>query len=170
MEKEINMEIRRSTNADLSVILELYAHAREFMRSHGNPEQWGSTYPPQELVEADIHSGCSYVCVEQGRIVGTFYYSTEPESDYEKINDGKWLNDAPYGVVHRITSDGTVKGTASYCLDWALQQCGNLKIDTHRDNTVMQHTLSRNGFQYCGIVFIKDGSERLAYQKHMPKK
>lgn len=159
------MEIRRSTIADLSVILELYAHAREFMRSHGNPEQWGSAYPPRELVEADICSGKSYVCEEKGRIVGTFYYGTEPEEDYEKIYDGNWLNDAPYGVVHRITSDGTVKGTASCCLDWALQQCGNLKIDTHRDNTVMQRTLSGNGFRYCGIIYLQDGSERLAYQK-----
>ena len=48
---------------------------------------------------------------------------------------GNWLNDAPYGVVHRIASDGTVKGAASFCLSLrAFSQCHNLKIDTHQDN------------------------------------
>ena len=48
---------------------------------------------------------------------------------------------------------------------WAFGQCGNLKIDTHRDNVVMQNMLKKNGFQSCGIIHVQDGSERLAYQK-----
>ena len=85
-------------------------------------------------------------------------------ADYQVI-EGAWLNEEPYGVVHRITSDGTVKGAASACLTWAFGQCGNLKIDTHRANVVMQNMLKKNGFQSCGIIHVQDGSERLAYQK-----
>lgn len=29
----------------------------------------------------------------------------------------------------------------------------------------MQHLLDKNGFKYCGIVYVEDGTERIAYQK-----
>jgi hypothetical protein len=29
----------------------------------------------------------------------------------------------------------------------------------------MQHILQSYGFTYCGIIYLADGSERLAYQK-----
>lgn len=97
--------------------------------------------------------------------MGVFYYKEGRDRTYDVIEGGEWLSEAPYGVVHRITSDGTVKGTASFCLDWAFRKCGNLRIDTHRDNVVMQNLLKKNGFSYCGIIHVEDGSERLAYQK-----
>nr|WP_330399667.1 hypothetical protein [Mediterraneibacter gnavus] len=80
-----------------------------------------------------------------------------------------WLNDAPYGVVHRIASDGTVKGAASFCLNWAFSQCQNLKIDTHQDNLVMQSLLAKLDFKKCGIILTEDGSSRIAYQKQNNK-
>ena len=88
-----------------------------------------------------------------------------PQLILDDITDGDWINDSCYGVVHRITSTGNVKGAASFCLNWALEQCGNIRIDTHRDNIVMQHLLDKNGFKYCGIVYVEDGTERIAYQK-----
>ena len=72
---------------------------------------------------------------------------------------------APMASSTGFNSDGTVKGAASFCLNWAFEQCGNLKIDTHRDNRIMQHLLDKNGFTYCGIIYTDDGSERMAYQK-----
>lgn len=83
------------------------------------------------------------------------------------IHQGQWLDDSPYGVVHRITSDGTIRGAASFCLNWALEQCGNIKIDTHRENQAMRKMLAKNGFHFCGIIYLKDGAERLAFQKKL---
>ena len=37
--------------------------------------------------------------------------------------------------------------------------------DTHRDNTIMQHLITKHGFTYCGIILLANGDERLAYQK-----
>lgn len=158
------MQIRQANIEDLPQLLALYDHARIFMAEHGNPAQWGKNYPPEELVEVDIRNGNQYVGVADERIVATFFYCPMEDPDYQVI-EGAWLNEEPYGVVHRITSDGTVKGAASACLTWAFGQCGNLKIDTHRDNVVMQNMLKKNGFQSCGIIHVQDGSERLAYQK-----
>ena len=159
------MEIRKTKPEELNALLDLYAQARSFMAEHGNASQWGDTYPEKWLVKADIESGNSYVCEENGHIAATFYFSQEPDPCYNRIEDGQWLNGKPYGVVHRITSDGRIKGAASFCLAWALEQCGNVRIDTHRDNDVMQNLLKKNGVVYCGIVYMEDGSERMAYQK-----
>lgn len=159
------MNIRKTKPEELDFLMKLYENARIFMANHGNADQWGTTYPPEALIRADIASGCSYVCEEQGKIIATFFYSTEPDDTYRHIYDGEWLNDLPCGVVHRITSDGTVKGAATFCLEWAFNQCGNLKIDTHRDNQIMQHLLNKNGFTYCGIIYTDDGTSRMAYQK-----
>lgn len=158
-------QIIKTKPEQLPDVLELYAHARRFMAEHGNPYQWGDSYPEQRMVERDIQDGYSYVCMAKGRIAAVFYYRPGEDDTYRRIEDGQWLNDSPYGVVHRIASDGRTKGAASFCLDWALGQCRNLKIDTHRDNVVMQNCLKKNGFSYCGIIHVEDGGERLAYQK-----
>lgn len=159
------MEIRKTEMDELDEIMAIYAHARQFMAQHGNPNQWGNVKPPKEQIVRDIEAGNSYVCIEQGEIVATFFYKKDVDPTYIKIYDGAWVNDAPYGVVHRIASAGTVKGAGSFCLNWAFAQCGNLKIDTHHDNVVMQNTLKKNGFVYCGIIHLEDGAERLAFQK-----
>jgi RimJ/RimL family protein N-acetyltransferase len=38
-------------------------------------------------------------------------------------------------------------------------------VDTHQDNVVMQRILEKLGFTYCGIIFVANGTPRLAYQK-----
>lgn len=162
------MRIRKATQQDLHSIMQLYENARAFMREHGNPGQWGTTYPPQNMIETDIRFGNLYVCIEKDTIEAVFFYKDGIDPTYLKIYDGQWKNDAPYGVVHRITSSGKVKGAASFCLDWAFSQCGNLKIDTHENNIVMQNMLKKNGFTYCGRIYIDNGSERLAFQKDSP--
>ena len=159
------MEIRKTQPEELDTVMDIYAYARDFMARTGNPNQWGATKPAREQIIADIAAGNSYVCVDQDRIAAIFFYSEEPDPTYHTIYDGNWLNDRPYGVVHRIASAGTVKGAGSYCLNWAFSQCGNLKIDTHHDNLVMQHTLQKNGFVSCGIIHLANGDPRIAYQK-----
>lgn len=98
-------------------------------------------------------------------MIAAFYYRFGEENSYRRICNGQWLDESPYGVVHRITSDGTIRGAGSFCLDWALSQCRNLRIDTHRDNRVMQRLLEKRQFTRCGIIYLEDGSERIAYQK-----
>ena len=56
---------------------------------------------------------------------------------------------------------------ASFCLNWALTRVRQFKIITHRDNRIMQHLLDKNGFTYCGIIYLDDGTERLAYQNSL---
>lgn len=159
------MLIRQTRPEELEELMALYASARIFMAEHGNPSQWNTSYPERSVIENDIRSGHSYVCEAKGCIAAAFFYSEGEESAYETLEEGRWLCDAPYGVVHRIASAGTVRGAAAFCLAWAFDQCGNVKIDTHRDNYVMQKLLKKCGFVYCGIIRLTDGTERMTYQK-----
>ena len=164
------MEIRHSTEQDFDRIMEIYAYARKFMAEHGNPNQWGPTcWPPEDLIHEDIRLGDSYICLDdEGRVVGTFYYicGKDIEPTYKKIEDGDWLDDSPYGVVHRVAGDGSVKGIGSFCVNWAFEQCGHLRIDTHGDNIVMQNMLKKLGFTHCGTIYVyEDNYPRLAFEK-----
>lgn len=163
------MEIRRTAEADLARVMDIYAHARAFMAAHGNPNQWGPTnWPPEALVRQDIARGKGYVCAHEGRVVGAFFFDMgrDIEPTYRHIEDGAWLDDSPYGVVHRIASDGSVKGVGAFCIDWAFRQCGHLRIDTHGDNAVMQNLLAKLGFARCGTIYVEeDDFPRFAYEK-----
>lgn len=163
------MEIRNAVMNDLPRIMEIFKHARRFMAEHGNPDQWGpDNWPPESLIRSDITNRKSYVCIHDGEIVGTFFYDQgkDIEPDYLKIDGGNWLDNSPYGVIHRIASSGQTKGIGSFCIQWALGRSRHLRIDTHKDNLVMQNMLLKNGFVHCGTIYVRSGSEpRMAFER-----
>ena len=164
------MEIRKSKPQDIDRIMEIYDFARDFMANHGNPNQWGPTnWPPKELLCKDIENGNSYVCInDNDRIIATFFFihGNDIEPTYTEIEDGSWIDDGPYGVIHRLAGDGSQKGAGSFCINWAYEQCKHIRIDTHIDNTVMQNLVEKLGFIHCGTIYVKqDDYPRLAYEK-----
>lgn len=117
-------------------------------------------------MENEIAAGHCYVFVDDlGKPVATFCYIEGDDPTYHVIEGGKWLNDAPYAVLHRLASDGSHSGIADLCLNWCFTQTSNLRVDTHQDNKVLQHILLKHGFKYCGIIYVRNHSPRLAYQK-----
>lgn len=160
------MRIIRNTNlSDLSEINEIYAYARQFMKESGNPTQWGDNRPSPSAIEKDIRTQNSYVVLENDKIIGVFSFINGHDETYDVIEEGAWLNDEPYGVIHKIAGAPNAHGILADALEFAGTQVTNLRIDTHKNNTVMQHLLSKAGFQYCGIIYTDDGTKRLAYQK-----
>ncbi len=162
--------VEKTRPEQLGQVLAVYERARKFMAEHGNPNQWGTTDPPAEQVVRDVEDGNSYVCMFRDAVAAVFYYREGEDPTYRVIEGGAWRSSAPYGVVHRIASSGIAKGAGSFCVNWAFERCGHLRIDTHRDNVVMQNMLRKNGFVRCGIIHLEDGSERLAYERTSPGK
>lgn len=159
------MKIQKALPEQLDQLLPLYENARQFMAEHGNPTQWGSTRPGIDQLRCDIADGCLFLCMDDRQIAAVFCLRPGPDETYAHIENGSWLNDHPYGVVHRIISTGKVPGAATFCLNWALEQYGNLRIDTHRDNRPMRNLLQKLGFTPCGVIYVLDGTPRLAFQK-----
>ena len=85
------------------------------------------------------------------------------EPTYRVITNGRWRSNAPYGTIHRVASDGSVRGIAQACFDFCKQHCDYLRIDTHADNLPMQNAIEKAGFHRCSMVAMEDGSPRIAY-------
>lgn len=158
------MEIRHTTMDDLDEVMKIFDIARETMRRSGNMNQWIKGYPSRSLITADIESNNSYVVTENGEIIAALAFIVGEDPSYREI-DGAWLNDEAYGVIHRIGTNGKVKGVIPFVVDYAFTRVSNIRIDTHADNRIMQHVLEKNGFVRCGTIIIEDGTERVAFQK-----
>lgn len=161
------MIIRRSTASDIPTLLRLADEARQIMRRSGNMNQWVNGYPDRAAFESDIQQQGSYIVENDlGEPVGCFAMLPGPEPTYARIYEGQWLDtERPYYVIHRIASLPQAHGVLRAIIDHAFTVTDNICIDTHRDNTIMRHLLERLGFTYCGIIYLTDGAERLAYQR-----
>lgn len=157
--------IRRAEQAELDQIMGIYEQARAFMARNGNPGQWADGYPQKTLVQEDFKKGQLYVCETEEGIGAVFVFFVGKEPAYTEIREGAWLNERPYGVLHRIAVSRYGKGLASLCLKWCYDRCGNMRGDTHEKNKSMQRLFEKNGYQKCGIITVEDGTDRIAYQK-----
>ena len=164
------MTIRYTTLADMATLLDISNEAKGIMRRDGNMEQWAGDYPSAEVFANDIRHGVSYVMEHDGIIVATFAAIPGPDPTYATIYNGKWIDaNRPYLVIHRIASRAESHGVMNEMLNFCFTMTDNIRIDTHRDNHIMQHLLKKHGFEYCGIIYLANGDERLAYQKIIKK-
>ena len=158
------MVIRPATPADIPALRPVFEAAKGIMRADGNHDQWSAPgFPDDSLLLRDIARGGGFV-IENSTIVAYFALLPSPEPTYDVI-DGAWLTDEPYGVIHRMASYPEVHGIFSTVINYAASRYAHLRIDTHRDNRIMQHLIEKHGFTYCGIIWLEDGTERLAYER-----
>jgi len=158
------MTIRKTQLTDLTAVMDIYTYARAYMKENGNPNQWHNNHPPAATIEDDIKQAKSYVCERDGKIIAVFYFAIESDPTYSKI-EGKWLNPDTYGVIHRIARGPDAKGAGAFCMNWCYDKHPNIRIDTHKDNAAMLTMLERLGFVNCGVIWLENGDERLAFQK-----
>lgn len=157
--------IRQATSPDLSHIMVIYAHALRFMAEHGNPTQWGNARPTEADISARIARNELFVLEDSDGIHGVFAFILGEDPTYHVIENGQWLSDAPYGTIHAVASDGSIHGFLTQIVMYCLQTIRHLRIDTHPDNLIMQHVITKNGFTKCGIIYVADGTPRLAYER-----
>ena len=165
------MKLRKTEEKDLIQIMEIIKSAQGYLKENG-VDQWQDGYPSSQDIKSDIIKGDSYVLVKDDQVIGTAYIAFEEEQDYNNIYDGEWLTLKTYAVIHRIAVSDKERGGAAaskiikevtkMCCDKGVE---SIKIDTHRDNLTMQRFLKKMGFHYCGIIYLRDGSERFAYER-----
>ena len=160
------MDIRKTTSQDVDEAAKLYDMARAFMRKSGNHQQWNSGHPNKEDILRDMSEGCSYVGVDENQeIIAVFFFKKGDDPTYKNIYEGEWKSVGEYAVIHRVAVKYNGQGLADQIYSFCFDKHQSLRIDTHRDNIPMQRSLAKNGFEYCGIIHLANGDERLAYQK-----
>ena len=157
------LHIRPATVEDFTQIMRIYKYAQDFMIRSGNPNQWGHFYPDAALIESDIHQNACMVISDETGVHGVFALFGGAESTYAQIEDGHWLNDAPYLTIHRLAGDGQIHGLLQCVVNFCKERAKNIRADTHADNRTMQKLLEKNGFVRCGIIHVEDGTPRIAY-------
>ena len=162
------MNIRKATYEDLPYLMDLFANARAIMRRSGNINQWNNSYPSEEIVRKDISDGVCYVLTtEDNRIIATMAFIPGPDPTYAKIYDGEWVDESPYYVIHRIAVYEPGHNAAEKLCAWAFKHTTSIRIDTHKDNVIMHHVLSKQGFTHCGSILLANGDPREAFQKNI---
>lgn len=158
------MHIRKAAIDDLDSILSIYRSAQDYMIASGNPDQWGYFYPAEELILEDVKNEKSLLICEDDEPHGVFALFEGSEPTYQYIENGEWLNDSPYVTLHRIASDGKVRGIFDCAIEYCKGISENIRIDTHKNNIIMQKKIEKQGFVKCGTIYVADGSPRIAYQ------
>lgn len=163
------MNIRQATYSDIDVLMEIFDGARHIMRASGNLLQWNDGYPAREVVLKDIENGHCHVICEGDAVLGTMALIQGPDPTYSYI-EGSWPDERPYYAIHRIATAAPGRNVAKALFDWAFEHIAELgyeviRIDTHRDNCIMKHILTKYGFTMCGVIYLENGDPRDAYHR-----
>ena len=168
------MEFIKARMEHIDRMCEIMEDAKSQLRNLGL-DQWQKGYPSREVWIQDAKEGCTYLAVEEGKIIGIFAFQDTPDPSYDVI-DGAWLTYGPYASMHRVCVADESKGRGvagkmfAYCFELAAKAgFHSVRIDTHPGNLPMQRALAKAGFVPCGKIHLsggcEDGDLRLAYEK-----
>lgn len=165
------MEFRQAKISDLDQIVEIIELSKKYLKET-KVDQWQDGYPAKEDLRRDIENRNSYVLTNKDEIVATTVISLDGENTYNSIFNGEWITNEDYIVMHRVAVHDKYKGKGIFkelikeAESLALNKgISSIKIDTHRDNISMQRAVVKNDFKRCGIIYLEDGSERIAFEK-----
>lgn len=165
------MKFRKSVKSDIKDIMDIISEAQEYFKMNGI-DQWQNNYPNKEVISNDIDNGESYVFLKDDKIAATTVISFRGEKTYDSITDGQWITNEKFAVIHRIAVHNDYKGLGiskeiiKTAEELSIENdIHSIKADTHKENIPMQNLLKKSGFKYCGIIYLEDGAERVAFEK-----
>lgn len=159
------MQIRIAEQSDYDEVIRVFLKAHDFMQKNGNFKQWNDIERQKKAYRNDILLHQLFVMEENDEIHAVFALIIGEDPTYQGIEKGEWMDSSMYGTIHRIASDGEKHGIFHEAVSFAWKKIPHLRIDTHQVNRIMQECILKEGFQYCGIIHIADGTERLAFEK-----
>jgi len=165
------MEFRKAIEEDSSSIMNIIKQAQAYFKKQ-EINQWQNNYPNLATIRMDIRNNNGYVLLKDNRVIGTSAFIFDGEETYDAIYEGEWISNNQYATIHRIAVDSEYKGlgTASLIIKNLEEMClhkgiNSIRVDTHEKNLSMQKLIEKNGFKYCGIVYLEDKSKRIAFEK-----
>lgn len=163
------MKLRLAKHGEKNKIMSIIDQAKAYLKEQ-NIDQWQTGYPDLACVKQDIKNQKGYFLVDKNEILGYVCIDFDGEPAYNELN-GTWLSDEKYVVAHRVALESSYrqKGLSTQLFqlveEIAIQNgIKSFRIDTHRDNKIMQHAITKYGFQYCGSTNYAN-RPRIAYEK-----
>ena len=171
------MNIRATTPKDIDAVMAIIEEARGTIAALGI-DQWQNGSPNRAMITEDMARGQGRVVTDDdGAIIGTFALIYTGEPTYDAIYGGGWGaadkasdGSVAYIAIHRVAisvarrGKGVSSAIISYAEEFArILGKTSLRIDTHEDNHVMQGAVKKLGFQCRGIIYLENGSPRIAY-------
>ena len=129
------MQIRHTRPEDLPAMQEIFADARAFMRENGNPDQWETDSRRRKCWTRYLALHRSFVCEDNGKIAATFAFRPTASRPIASFAAAHGWTMRHYGVVHHIAAAKGTHGAASFCMNWCVEQCGNIRIDLRTRTT-----------------------------------
>ena len=169
------MDLIKAKYSDIDEIMEIIERAQEHFKNEGI-DQWQNNYPNHEVIKEDIDNDNSYILKDGDKIVATTAVIFDGDPTYNTIYDGEWLSLGEYTVIHRMAVNFNRRGSGlasifikeieKLSID---KEIYSIKVDTHRENIPMQRLLFKNAYKECGIVYLEDKGERIAFEKLLEK-
>ena len=164
---------KKATLDQIDDIMLVVEDSRELLRLQGNG-QWQNGYPNRDSFLEDIKNGRLFAIFDDDNpnilvgVCAVTYY----EEDYSHLYEGHWLTELPYVVMHRVAlkkeyrNKGYGQRLFEVFIDVAIKEgFHSLRIDTHENNQIMRHIISKFGFKYCGKAILTPNKDRVVYEK-----
>lgn len=171
---------RPAVHADFKEASSLLHRTREELVSLGMADE-GKKYPSSRRLMRNIKKGLLHVVEDaDGRLIGVFAVTVDPDKNYERGIEGAWLSGNEGGSAYAVLRwacvepDARRRGVGMFMLDKALgcaRAAGkaSLRCDIHPANEPMRNLLAKQGFERCGVVEVQDTlgrvKRRQAYER-----
>ena len=148
--------VRNAVEKDIPAIENIFAAARKFMFSCGNP-QWQNGFPDHKFIEEGVYSSSFRVLVCDCEIAAV-YSVFDSDEEYDR-SGCEWLTgkNAEYLAAHTLAVAEKFRGEGlgRLCVEMAAEEArsrgkSSVRMDTHEKNIPMQKLLASCGFVYCG--------------------
>ena len=149
--------LRLARIEELDQIYTILEEGRRFLKDQGLPQWQGGYGPTKHGTQEELEEGQGYAFIYQGRLSGYLALQT----DTQDLLEGAWevFPQKKLAVIkHVAMADSTRgKGLGKKMLEDSLRAAfvlgyEDVRIDTHKDNVVMQKLIASLGFARRGVL------------------
>lgn len=159
------MMIRLCREEEIAAVGEFYDHVVRYLCEHVNYPKWVyKDYPSEDSVREMTEAGVQFVCMDEGRILGAFVLSIDPQGAYEKAAWSRQLAEGRYLVCHTLAAEPSVqrrgvgRRIVEYCVIYAKEHGFEaIRLDVVPENLPAKRLYEKCGFSYIGDVDLERG-------------
>ena len=167
----MNYKYRKAKLEDIDEIMVAVEDARALLKEEGNG-QWQFGYPNRDDFLNDINNNDLYVVLSDDGEIASVCAITGYEEAYMHLYEGKWLTNYDYLVMHRVAVKKKYRGQGFgkalfevFIEEGKKRGIKSLRIDTHKNNSLLIHLFDLYGFIYCGKAILPPNKDRVMYEK-----